>query len=76
VNGQSIAKFGACAETCLAELEQGIKEGSYHPLPVKRVEIPKADGKKRPLGIPSVKDWVVHERLRTRQEPKRSQDLA
>lgn len=46
-------------ERFLACLHEELKSKSYKPDAVKRVEIPKADGKKRPLGIPTLKDRVV-----------------
>ena len=59
VDGQSVKQFAARAEIYLEELEQALKSGEYRPEPIKRVEIPKGDGKMRPLGIPAVKDRIV-----------------
>jgi RNA-directed DNA polymerase len=69
VDGQSVERFAAKAEEYLSELAAALREGSYRPLAVKRVEIPKGDGKTRPLGIPTVKDRIVQQAVRLVIEP-------
>jgi RNA-directed DNA polymerase len=69
VDGQSIERFAGQAERYLSELAEGLREGSYRPQPVRRVEIPKGDGRTRPLGIPAVKDRIVQTALKLVIEP-------
>ena len=69
VDGQSVERFAYQAERYLLELHTELKAGTYRPSPVKRVEIPKADGKTRPLGIPTVKDRIVQAALKMVSEP-------
>jgi RNA-directed DNA polymerase len=69
VDGVSIERFAARAEEYLAELASALREGSYRPQAVKRVEIPKGDGRTRPLGIPVVKDRIVQTAVKLVIEP-------
>jgi len=69
VDGQSIEGFERQAELYLRELADGLRDGSYRPQPVRRVEIPKGDGRTRPLGIPAVKDRIVQTALKLVIEP-------
>jgi RNA-directed DNA polymerase len=69
VDRETIDQFQREAETRLSQLSERLKDGTYQPLPVRRVYIPKPDGRKRPLGIPAVRDRVVQAALRNVLEP-------
>lgn len=69
IDGQSIERFARTSERYLSELSEAVKNGSYRPEAVRRVEIPKAGGKKRPLGIPTVKDRIVQTAVKRVIEP-------
>ena len=69
VDGQSIERFAARSEMYLTELSTALREASYRPQPVRRVEIPKGDGRTRPLGIPAVKDRIVQTAVKLVIEP-------
>jgi len=62
VDGQT---FDGMSLEKLAQLARHVAEGTYRPRPVRRVYIPKASGKMRPLGIPTVEDRLVQEVVRT-----------
>jgi RNA-directed DNA polymerase len=63
IDGQTVEDFAAHLPEEIALLVRELRQKSYRPLPVKRVEIPKAGGGKRLLGIPAVRDRVVQQAL-------------
>ena len=69
IDNVSIARFDANADSYLRELHNALKNQTYQPNAVKRVYIPKSDGKQRPLGIPTVKDRIVQAAIKLVIEP-------
>jgi group II intron reverse transcriptase/maturase len=70
VDGMTLADVEAYGvERMLSELRRDLQEGKYRTQAVLRRYIPKADGKKRPLGIPTVRDRVAQAAVRIVLEP-------
>ncbi|MBQ0070547.1 MAG: group II intron reverse transcriptase/maturase, partial [Spirochaetales bacterium] len=59
VDGMTKEKYGERLEENIGDLLERMKSFSYRPQPVRRTYIPKANGKMRPLGIPSYEDKLV-----------------
>jgi len=73
IDGQSLYDFEQNLENNLYKLWNRMSSGSYFPKAVKRVEIPKADGGIRPLGIPTVADRVAQMVVKMQIEPELEQ---
>jgi RNA-directed DNA polymerase len=63
VDGVCVGDFIDYVQRHWRQVRQQIETGRYKPQPVKRVEIPKPDGGKRPLGIPTVMDRVIQQAI-------------
>ena len=59
VDGETWASYGERLEENLKGLSERLQRGAYHARPVKRVYIPKADGRQRPIGITVLEDKIV-----------------
>src|SRR6056297_2250053 len=69
IDNIDIPEFNKNYKTYMRELYRQFKEDRYTPKPVLRVFIPKDDGRKRPLGIPTVKDRIAQATLKRILEP-------
>jgi group II intron reverse transcriptase/maturase len=59
VDGQTWRHYGEALEENLQDLSDRLKRGAYRAKPVRRVYIPKADGRQRPLGVTALEDKIV-----------------
>lgn len=59
IDGMTVEELPDYLKHHWPEIHEQLEAGSYCPQPVKRVDIPKPDGKNRPLGIPTVLDRFI-----------------
>jgi len=59
IDGETWQHYGTALEANLQDLSARLKRGAYRAKPVRRAHIPKADGRPRPLGVPTLEDKIV-----------------
>jgi group II intron reverse transcriptase/maturase len=59
IDGETWQHYGETLEDNLADLAERLKRGAYQAKPVRRVYIPKPDGRQRPIGVPTLEDKIV-----------------
>lgn len=59
VDGECWHEYGRELDKNIERLSERLRTGKYRAKPVKRIYIPKADGRKRPIGIPALEDKIV-----------------
>jgi len=69
VDGVTWEEYGERLDERLLDLVGRVHRGSYHPQPVRRVHVPKGDGKTRPIGISALEDKIVQQAARMVLEP-------
>ena len=70
IDGETIESYEANLEGNVLDLLGRLRNKEYKPSPVRRVYIPKKDGKMRPLGIPTIEDRIVQQSLVNILQPK------
>ncbi|MFC9601822.1 group II intron reverse transcriptase/maturase [Peribacillus butanolivorans] len=75
VDGETIESYEVKLEENILNLLGKLRSKTYQPQPVKRVYIPKKDGKKRPLGIPTIEDRIVQQSVVNVLQPKFEEQL-
>ena len=63
IDGVTVADYPAWLRAHWTDIRTQLDQGRYQPQAVRRVEIPKADGSKRPLGIPTIMDRVIQQAI-------------
>lgn len=63
IDGMTVDDLPSFLSKHWPRIRQQLQDGTYHPKPVKRVEIPKPDGRKRKLGIPTVLDRLIQQAI-------------
>ncbi len=63
IDGMTVGAFPAFAREHWPRIARALMDGVYHPAPVRRAWIPKPDGTKRPLGVPTVLDRVIQQAI-------------
>src|SRR5688572_18149500 len=58
-DGETWRHYGENLEANLVDLSERLKRGAYRAQPVRRVYIPKPDGRQRPIGVPALEDKIV-----------------
>ncbi len=74
-DGETVEDFAYKLDENIKQLHEELKTDTYKPSPVKRVEIDKPDGGKRPLGLPTVRDKVVQQAIVNIIEPHFDKDF-
>lgn len=75
-DGINMRDFNENLEGNLRQLRDDLLAGTFAPYPVRRVYIPKSNGKVRPLGIPAIRDRIVQEAVRMAMEPVYEADFS